>query len=144
MPPVPAKYVRFSDKLTAGLNDINKIIQENKQTLDAVQDIGLELTNTVSAFEQAAVRYIKMIDGFFDTVVPVLKNIPLIPANIVALASEAQTLAQSVLDACTGAEKIIADVQFSLNNADVTKLKAHTGDLQNLSKNLQAAVAKLK
>ena len=143
MPPT-GKYVRFSDKLTAGLNDINRIIAENKQTLDAVQDIGLELTNTVAAFEQAAVKYIRMIDGFLVNAAPLIKNIPFVPKNIVALATQAQTLAQQVLDACTGAEKIIGDVQYSLTNADVTKLKAHTGDLQKLSKNLQAAAAKIK
>jgi hypothetical protein len=98
----------------------------------------------MAAFEQAAVKYIRMIDGFLDSVVPLMQNIPLIPKNIVKLATDAQALAQQVLDFCTGAEKIIRDVQYSLTNADVTRLKAHTGDLQKLSKSLQSAAAKIK
>ena len=121
-----------------------RILQENKQTLDAVQDIGLELANTVAAFERVAVKYICTIDGFFDSVAPLMQNVPLIPKNILKLAADAQGLAQTVLDACTGAEKVIADVQSALTNADVAKLKAHTGDLQKLSKSLPGAVAKIK
>ena len=142
--PTPVKYVKFSDKLAQGLNDITRIIQENKQTLDTVQEIGLELTNAIASLETVAVKYVRMIDGFLDKVVPLIRSVPFIDQKIVNFAKEAQTLAQTILDACTKSEKIIGDVHTSLTTADVSKLKAHTGSLQNLSKALQGAVAKIK
>jgi hypothetical protein len=137
-------YVKFSDKLSEGLNDINRIIQDNKQTMDSIQEIGIEMTTAIASIGSVAVKYVRMIDGFLDTVVPLIEKVPFIDDKLLKFAKEAQSLAQSILDACTNSEKIAGDVHGALTSGDVGKLQGYKGDLQNLSKGLQSVVARIK
>jgi hypothetical protein len=130
-------YVRFSDKLAGSLEDIGRIIEENKQTMDSIQDIALELTRVAGVLESTASRYAGMVDGLLDTAVPLLRNIPLVPPRTMELITDLQELADTILDVCTSADKVITDVGDGLMKADVGKINAHTGDLQKMTKSLQ-------
>jgi len=130
-------YVRFSDKLTASLEEVNLVIQENKATLDAIQDIALELARVAGVLEATASKYINMVNSVLETAVPILSNIPLVPEKTLKVVTELQDLAKDILQVSTTADKVIKDVEDGLLNADVTKLKAHTGDLQKMTKALQ-------
>jgi len=130
-------YVRFSDKLTGSLEDIGRIIEENKVTMDSIQDIGLELAQTAGMLEATASRYVGMVDSLLDTAVPVLRTIPIVPARTMDLVEDLQNLANTILDVCTTANRVITDVDAGLRNADVSKLNAHTADLQKMTKTLQ-------
>ncbi|HUW96928.1 MAG TPA: hypothetical protein VMW58_14185 [Anaerolineae bacterium] len=130
-------YVRFSDKLTGSLEDIGRIIEENKQTMDSIQDIGLELAQAAGVLEATASRYVGMVDSLLETAVPILRNIPLLPDRTMELIEDLQGLANTILDVCTTADKVITDVDDGLRKADVAKLNAHTGDLQKMTKALQ-------
>lgn len=139
-----AAYVHFSDKLTAGLNDITRVIQENKQTLDTIQEVGIDLTNAVATLSSAAIKYVRMIDQFLDTVVPIIEKVPFLDAKIINAAKSAQNLAQSILDNSTNAQKVAEDVRTSLAAADVSRLQRYSGDLRNLAKTLQGVAEKIK
>lgn len=139
-----ASYVHFSDKLTAGLNDITRVIQENKQTLDTIQEVGIDLTNAVATLSSAAIKYVRMIDQFLDTVVPIIEKVPFLDAKIINAAKSAQNLAQSILDNSTNAQKVAEDVRTSLAAADVSRLQRYSGDLRNLAKTLQSVAEKIK
>jgi hypothetical protein len=130
-------YVRFSDKLAGSLEDISRIIEENKETMDSIQDIGVELTRTAGMLQATASRYAGMVDGLLDTAVPLLRNIPLVPPRTMELVEELQDLANTILDVCATADKVITDVGDGLQNADIAKINAHTGDLQRMTKTLQ-------
>jgi hypothetical protein len=125
--------VRFSDKLVAGLADVQRIIRENKETLDSIQDVGLQLVRVIGALEDIVSRYVGIVDGFLDNAVPVLKNVPLIPEKTMAAITDIQQYAQKILDACDRADDVLADVEAGLMNADVNRLKKHTGDLKTLT-----------
>ena len=137
-------YVRFSDKLTASLEEVNRVIQENKATLDAIQDIALELARVAGVLEATASKYINMVNSVLETAVPILSNIPLVPEKTLKVVTELQDLAKDILQVCTTADKVINDVEDGLLNADVTKLKAHTGDLQKMTKALQKVLPNSK
>jgi hypothetical protein len=130
-------YVRFSDKLTGSLEDISRIIEDNKATMDSIQDIGLELAEAAGSLEATASRYVGMVDSLLDTAVPVLRTIPIVPARTMELIEDLQDLANTILDVCTTADRVIADVDAGLRNADVSKLNKHAGDLQKMTKTLQ-------
>jgi hypothetical protein len=130
-------YVRFSDKLVGSLEDIGRIIEENKQTMDSIQDIGLQLAQAAGVLEATASRYVGMVDSLLETAVPILRNIPLVPDRTMELIEDLQGLANTILDVCTTADKVITDVDDGLRKADVAKLNAHTGDLQKMTQALQ-------
>jgi uncharacterized protein Yka (UPF0111/DUF47 family) len=130
-------HVRFSDRLTASLEEISNIIEENKTTLDAIQDIALEVTRTAGVLGTAAARYARMVDSVLDTAVPILSNIPLVNQRTLDLIIDLQELANDILKVCTAADKVIPDLEEGLLNADVVKLQAHTGDLEKMTAALQ-------
>jgi len=140
----PGGYVRFSDKLTQGLTDVQRLIQENRETIDTIQEIGLQLTSAIAALQSVALKYATIIDAFLDKIVPLIEKVPFIDAKIVAIAKNAQSMAQTVVDSCNNTNVVVTDVRTALTTADVGRLQAHKGDLQKLSKGLEAAVARLK
>jgi len=133
-------YVRFSDRLTASLEEINRVIQENKATIDAIQDIALELVRAAGALEEIASKYAKMVDSALETAVPILRNIPLVSDKVMGVVTEVQEFAQGILDVCTTAERVIPNVEAGLVNADIAKLKAHTGDLQKMTESVRKVI----
>lgn len=130
-------YVRFSDKLAGGLEDISRIIEDNKATMDSIQEIGLALASAAGTLQATASKYVGMVDRFLDTAVPILRNIPLVPTKTMETIVNLQNLANTIIDVCTTAEKVITDVDAGLRTADVAKLNAHTADLQKMTKTLQ-------
>ncbi len=130
-------YVRFSDKLAGSLEDISRIIEENKHTMDSIQDIGVELTRTAGMLQATASRYVGMVDSLLETAVPIMRNIPLVPARTMELVEELQDLANTILDVCAKADRVITDVGDGLENGDIAKINAHSGDLQKMTTALQ-------
>jgi hypothetical protein len=130
-------YVPFSDKLVGSLEDISRVIEENKATMDAIQEIGLALAGAARALQVMAFKYVGMVDRLLDTAVPILHSIPLVPKQTMKTIENLQKLANNIIDVCTRADKVITDVDAGLRNADVAKLNAHTGELQQMTKTLQ-------
>jgi methyl-accepting chemotaxis protein len=133
-------YVKFSDKLTESWEDVNRIIQENKATLDAIQETALELTKIAGALEAIATKYAKMVNSVLDTAVPVLKNIPLMNEKILGIVTDVEEFAENILDICTKADRVIQDVEAGLTAADVSKLKGHVGELGNMTKAMRRII----
>jgi hypothetical protein len=129
--------VRFSEKLTASLEEVVDIIDENKATLDAIQDIALEVTRVAGFLQATAAKYARMVDSVLDTAVPILQSIPLVSDKVLDVIVELQELANNILDICTTADKVIPDVEQGLMKADVVRLQKHSGELQKVTKALQ-------
>jgi hypothetical protein len=136
----PATYVHFSDKMTESLMNINKVVQDNKSTLDSIQDMAVELTRAISSLEAAAFKYVKMADQVLETIVPLLKGLPIVGKEVLEFATDAQAMAQKIVTACEMAEKVLPGVEAGLTTADMIKLKTSTGDVQQLTQSLQALI----
>jgi hypothetical protein len=130
-------YVRFSDKLTGSLEEIGRIIEQNKETMDSIQDIGLELTRAAGLLQATASRYVGMVDSLLDTAVPIMRTIPIVPPKTLEMVTELQELANNILEVCGTADRVITDVGAGLEKGDIAKLSAHTGDLQKMTQALQ-------
>jgi hypothetical protein len=130
-------YVRFSDKLAGSLEDISRIIEENKATMDSIQEIGLELAQAAGTLQATASRYVGMVDGLLETAVPIMRTIPLVPPRTLELVEDLQNLANTIMDVSAKADRVITDVEDGLQTGNITKINAHTGDLQKMTKALQ-------
>ncbi len=130
-------YVHFSDKMTQSLMNINKVIQDNRSTLDSIQDMSVELTRAIQSMEAAAIKYVKMVDKVLDTIVPILKGLPFVGKEVLGFAAEAQELANKLVAACEMAEKVLPGVEAGLTNADMARLQSSTGDVKRLTASLQ-------
>lgn len=136
-----ARYVHFSDKMTESLMNINKVVQENRKTLDSIQDMAVELTRAIRSLEAVAIKYVKMADKVLDTIVPILKGLPIVGKEVLEFAADAQALANRIVAACELAEKVLPGVEAGLTTADMNKLQSSTGQVQQLTNSLQGLMA---
>ena len=137
-----ASYVKFSDKLTGSINDIVKIIEQHKEMIDSIQEVALELTSSIGSLHVLTVKYARVANNILDIILPIIKNLPLIPANAKQMLINLESLTQKIIDNETSTSKTITDVRSGLQTGDANKLKAHAGQLQNVTKTISAIIPK--
>ena len=134
--PKKESYVKFSDKLTDSLEDITKMIQEHKDMIDAVQEIALELTQAIGSLNTITVKYAGIANEILDVLLPIVKKVPVIPDKVENLLVQLELWTQKIIDNNEKTSKTIADVQSGLQSGDVSKIKAHSGELQQVTNSL--------
>ncbi len=134
----PVSYVKFSDKLTDSLNDIGKMIQDHKNMIDSIQEVALELTNSIGSLHTLTVKYAGIANKILDGLLPIAKGLPIIPKNILQLLINLESITQKIIDNQAQTTKTITEVQSGLKTGDVNKIKGHAGALQNVTKTLTA------
>lgn len=141
----PAKtvsYVKFSDKLTGSINDIVKIIEQNKEMIDSIQEVALELTSSIGSLHTLTVKYARTANQILDVLLPIIKNVPIVPKNVTQMLVNLEAITQKIIDNETSTSKTITDVQSGLRTGDANKLKAHAGQLQAVTKTITAIIPK--
>jgi hypothetical protein len=126
-------YTPFSKKLTASLDQISGIIEENAKIIDVVQEVALELTNSISALHVVMVKYAGIANGILDALLPILRGLPIIPKNIMEMLVNLERITQRVIDNKEATSKTINEVKTSLQTGDISKLQNHAGELKKLS-----------
>ena len=101
--PVTAKasagsYVKFSDKLTNSVTDIAKIIEQHKTMIDSIQEIAMELTNSIGSLHTLTVKYARTANQILDALLPILKSLPIIPKNVMAMLTNLEAITQKIID----------------------------------------------
>jgi len=120
----------------------SQLIRENKETIDAVQEIAIELTRMTSALQSLTFKHIKQVGRILDAVVPLLARIPAIAEKMDKVGlKDAQNISKMIVDASTKTETVIHDVESALVNADIKKLKGYANDLKAVTKSLRGALA---
>jgi hypothetical protein len=135
-------YVKFSDKLTGSINDIVKIIEQNKEMIDSIQEVALELTSSIGSLHTLTVKYARTANQILDVLLPIIKNVPIVPANVKTMLINLEAVTQKIIDNETNTSKTITDVQSGLRTGDANKLKAHAGQLQAVTKTITAIIPK--
>lgn len=145
--PVTAKasagsYVKFSDKLTNSVTDIAKIIEQHKTMIDSIQEIAMELTNSIGSLHTLTVKYARTANQILDTLLPILKSLPIIPKNVMAMLTNLEAITQKIIDNEASTTKTITDVQSGLRTGDVNKIQGHAGQLKAVTKTLTSMLPK--
>lgn len=137
-------YAPFSSKLTGTLNDIERMVQENAATMDSIQEVGIEMTRTISALATTVSQYATTIDAILDMIFPLILNLPILDEKTKKKLTDIKTLADKLLPQAGNAAKIATDVEQGLVNGDINKLKTHAVALKDVSKSLSAVLPALK
>ena len=135
-------YVKFSDKLTASITDIAKIIEQHKEMIDSIQEVAIELTSSIGSLHALTVKYARTANQILDVLLPILKNLPIIPTNVMQLLVNLESLTQKIIDNEKVTAKTIIDVNSGLKTGDANKLKAHAGQLKEVTKTISAIIPK--
>ncbi|MEP0805144.1 MAG: hypothetical protein HRF47_06625 [Chloroflexota bacterium] len=137
-PAARPEMVRFSDKLTDSLNDITKMINEHKVMIDTIQDVALELTNSIGTLHTLTVKYASIANNILDGLLPIVKNLPIVPKKIIDLLVNLESVTQKIIDTNAQTARTISDVQSGLQTGDVNKIKGHASQLQSLTNALRS------
>jgi len=135
-------YVRFSDKLTASITDITRIIEQHKAMIDSIQEVALELTTSIGTLHTLTVRYARTANNILDALLPILKNLPLVPKNVMQMLTNLESITQKIIDNEAATTRTISDVQSGLRTGDVNKIQGHAGQLQAVTRTLTAMLPK--
>jgi hypothetical protein len=138
----PASFVKFSDKLTDSVNDITKIIEQNKEMIDSIQEIAIELTSSIGSLHTLTVKYARIANQILDVLLPILKNLPVVPKNVMALLVNLESITQKIIDNEASTAKTITDVRSGLNTGDVNKIRGHADQLKNVTKTITGMLPK--
>jgi len=138
----PVKYKRFSDTLSDSLNDINRMINENKEMIDSVQEIALGLTDAMSVLHTLTVKYAGIANSILDTLLPIVKPLPIIPKKVTTLLIDLEKMTQKIIDDSQKTSKTIDDVSLGLKTGDVSKIKGHAGELKLVTNKLTKILPK--
>ena len=142
MPQTAVKYTKFSDKLSDSLNDINKMINENKEMIDSVQEVALGLTDAMGTLHTLTVKYAGIANAILDNLLPIVKNLPIIPKKVTALLVNLEAITQKIIDDSKKTSKTINDVNSGLKTGDVSKLKGHAAELKLVTNKLTSILPK--
>ncbi len=138
----PVSYVKFSEKLTGSLNDITRMINEHKVMIDSIQEVALELTASIGTLHALTVKYATTANSILDALLPLLRGLPIVPKNVMALLTNLESITQKIIDNKTSTTKTIYDVQAGLRTGDVNKIRGHAGQLQVVTRTLTAMLPK--
>jgi hypothetical protein len=134
------EYVHFSDKITGALKNIGDVIEDNRGTLDSIQDMAVQLTRTIISLRAVVMRYVEAADNVLEKIVPIMENLPIIPDKVMDFARDARMWAQKISDASDLVEKVLPGVERSLTTADISGLQASAGEVANLTRALQEMI----
>jgi hypothetical protein len=118
------------------------MIAEHKDMIDAIQEVALELTGVIGTLHTLTVKYAGKANQILDVLLPLLKNVPIIPKNVMSLLVEMEKYTQNIINNSVRTAKTISDVQGGLQTGDVSKLKGHAGDLKAVTSTLTAILPK--
>jgi hypothetical protein len=133
-------YVKFSDKLTGSINDIVKIIEQNKEMIDSMQMLALELTSSIGSLHGVTLKYARTANQILDVLLPIIKNLPIVPANVKTMLVNLEAITQKIIDNEKTTSKTITDVQTGLRTGDANKLKTHVGQIQAVTKTISSLI----
>ena len=142
MPASTVSYTKFSDKLTDSLNDINRMINENKEMIDSIQEVALGLTDAMGTLHTLTVKYAGIANAILDALLPIVKNLPIIPKKVTDLLVNLEAITQKIIDNSQKTSKTITDVNSGLKTGDVAKLRGHATELKSLTNSLNAILPK--
>ena len=137
-----ASFVKFSDKLTGSINDITKIIEQHKEMIDTIQEVAIELTGSIGSLHALTVKYARIANGILDALLPIVKGLPIVPANVTQMLVTLESVTQKIIDNEASTSKTITEVRSGLYTGDVTKIKGHASELQAVTKTLTSFMLK--
>ncbi|HMN12047.1 MAG TPA: hypothetical protein PKD55_06960 [Bellilinea sp.] len=131
------KYVHFSDKLTGALNNISNVIDDNKGTIDSIQDMAIQLTRTVQILQVVVMKYVDKADKILDVAGPLVDKFPVFPDGLRDFIKDAQNISNKIIQTSDLAAKVLPGVEKSLMAGDLEGLQATKSGMAQLTKSLQ-------
>ncbi|MBK1986789.1 hypothetical protein A0J48_004395 [Sphaerospermopsis aphanizomenoides BCCUSP55] len=121
-----------------GFQEISRLIEKNKTSIDLAQETAIELTKTVNLMESFTISHIKALDKTTDMVVPLVTTLPIVGRKLDNMGiSKLQNVSKHLVEMMLKLENITQDMEKSLVNADAQKLAVYTQKLRKISQKIR-------
>lgn len=116
-----------------GNKEITKSIRDNKEAVDAVQDISLQLTKLTNTAQAYSFKNIEKINKTLEIAIPKLQAIPFLGDKIEEYGlNKVGSISKLIVENSEKVENLVSDIEQAIINADHKKLKTYSKDLANL------------
>lgn len=113
-----------------GNNEVKKSVANNKEAIDAVQDISIQLTRLTSAIQAYSFKNINQLNQVLGVAIPKLKAVPFLGEKLTDYGlDDAHGISAAIVEKSDSIEKLIHEIENALVNADHKKLKEFSGEL---------------
>lgn len=119
-----------------------KAIRDNEETIDALQDVSLELTRFAWAIQSFTFKHVQKINKAVQIIYPLVVDVPIIGPRVKELGLEdVRSVSELIVETTTGSEAVIRDVESALINSDFRVLKKYSKDIKSLVGVLKQSLA---
>jgi hypothetical protein len=118
------------------------LINENSETIDAVQEAALKLTDLIGTLQSLAFKYNTQVALAIIAIRPQVKAIPGLE-NLPAarLISETGSLNQNIVSYISKAKEIVDNLSDALTHSDATKIKIYLQEIQEMKARIDGLLA---
>lgn len=121
-----------------GNTKASRALADNKEAIDAVQDISIELTRLINTLQAYSFKNLDKINEVLKVSIPVLKVIPLVGDKVTRYGlDDASVISQAIVDNAEKVETIVREIEIALVNADHKKLREYSVELTTMVSNLK-------
>ncbi len=121
----------------------SRAISDNKEAIDAVQDISIQLTKLVSAAQAYSFKNIDKINSALTLAIPALQKIPFVKEKVSEYGLEDVSLVSStIVDNSDRIEKAVNEIEDALINADHERLREYSDELAFIVASLKEQLKK--
>ena len=114
-------------------------IRDNKEAIDAVQDISIELTRLVNTLQAYGFKNLERINKALQNAIPALQKIPVVGPMLEEYGLDgADLISQALVDNTDRIERLVSEVEDALINANHRKLKEYATELAALVVSIRA------
>ena len=76
----------------------------------------MSLTSSIGSLHTLTVKYARTANQILDVLLPILKNLPLIPKNVMQLLVNLESITQKIIDNEAATSRTITDVRSGLKH----------------------------
>ena len=118
-------------------------ISNNKEAIDAVQDISIQLTRLTYTLQAYSFKNIDKINQVLTIAIPKIKSIPLLGEKLSEFGlDDVTTISQAIVHNSAKIELLVTEIEEALVGADHEKLKAYSTELSLMIVNLKEELKK--
>jgi hypothetical protein len=115
-----------------------KLLRDNKETLDSLQNLSIELTKLIFNTQSYCYKNIEKIASAIDSLSPIVK--PFLGENGLKIASKIEIISKGIVEYSDATEKVVMDIKNALENGDFKILEKYRNEINNLNSKLKLAL----
>jgi uncharacterized protein Yka (UPF0111/DUF47 family) len=113
--------------------EASKAISDNKEAIDAVQDIAIQLTQLTSTAQSYSFKNLEMVNRVLNAASPVLKSIPGLGDKVSQYGlDDVTTISKNIVENSERIETAVKEIENALINADHRKLREYAHELSEI------------